>query len=281
MTRSGGHAILKWGALGMLVLAGHAAGGIWLDNAVRSGAKSNLPAPVAIEMFIPKPEELAAGPEKASTPPEETRTEAEAPTDSEPAPELADYKVPPLTQLPPVTDFAELLPDSALILTASARPRERPPRETRREAPRKSAPERKQTRKAEPKREPAKTDAQPRGTASGQKAAPSGNKSSQGDGNPGLSRKQMASWSSTVGSRITRHMSRTRVNGAGGGRVSVQLSVKVSSGGAVSGRLASSTGNDAVDQALARQAGRLPSVPPPPNGKPASFVLPISVSLRR
>ncbi|MFV0410104.1 MAG: energy transducer TonB [Paracoccus sp. (in: a-proteobacteria)] len=276
---------LKWGALGLLVLAGHAAGGIWLDSAIRRGAASNLPAPVVVEMFIPAPEELAAGPETAeNAPPEDMQPEPEALTEPEaepaPEPELADYEVPPLTQLPPVTDFAELLPDSALILTVSDRPRERPLRETRREEPRKNTPERKETRKAEPKREKAKTDAQPRSTASSQKAAPSDKGSSQGGGNPGVSKKQMASWSSTVGSRIIRHMSRTRINGGGRGKISVQLSISVSPGGAVSGRLASSTGIASVDQALARQAGRLPSVPPPPDGKSASFVLPISISLR-
>lgn len=293
---------LRWGGVGGMVLAAHVAGGVWAMTAMQRTTTLQLPEPVFADLLAePTPPAPAAAPEtEAAAVPETKSAEAPEPPDftPPPLPELPpvedfaellpedepppDFEVPPLTPLPPVTDFAELLPDSALALTSSERPRLRPvrrepapePQVTKRE-------ERREPPQEQAKREPRRERAQP--TPRAAPAEGTARQSGGAQGTPrasaGASKQQMNSWTSRVGSRVASHMKRTRVPGGGRGTVTIQLSVSIAANGAASARLASSTGNAQVDAALARQAGRMPRMPAPPNGKGASFVLPIRIDL--
>ncbi|NHF73840.1 TonB C-terminal domain-containing protein [Paracoccus xiamenensis] len=297
---------LRWGGFGALVAAAHVAGGLWIERASKRHAVMMLPAPIFAELLPAPaapapPAEAAAAEETASL--AEPEPEPEAQTEPEPEPEPApepepepepelpepepapDFEVPPLTELPPVTDFADLLPESALALTASDRPITRPERRK---------PEPQQVRREEkpkpPKEQPKRETRRERTTAPTQqteRAAPAETATSQRRGGPagqtrastGASKAKMDSWTSRVGGRVASHMKRTRVPGGGRGSVTIQVSVSISGNGSAAARLASSTGNAKVDAALARQAGRMPRMPAPPNGKGASFVLPIRIDL--
>lgn len=311
MSGWGGNA-LRWGAAGAVVLVAHVAGGVWATQVAQRNAVMALPEPVFAELLPePLPPE-AASPSAETEPapeaepqaePEQTKAEPppEPPLEPPPAEEVAeqlpeeepvpDFEVPALTPLPPVTDFSELLPDSALLLATSDRPKTRPvrrepepepepePQQTRRE--RRSEPPKEQA-KQEPRRERAQPAQQTKraspaeGTAREQRGRAQQGKA---QANPGASKQQMNSWTSRVGSRVASHMKRTRVPGGGRGTVTIQVSVSISANGAASARLVSSTGNPQVDAALARQAGRMPRMPAPPNGQGASFVLPIQIKL--
>ncbi|SDE87561.1 protein TonB [Paracoccus isoporae] len=314
-------AVARWGLTGAAVLAAHLAAGIWLIQTAQRSEALQPPPPVFVDL-APSPEPLAP----AAAPGAEAAPQTASPPQSDPAPEevaesapqqaapdfippdmtelppvedfadlvpppapVPDFEAPPMTELPPVTDFAELLPDSALVLSASERPVQRPvrrapepepqPQVTRRETPRQAQPQ--QQRQAEQQRQPQPARAQPQPQRQQQAAGGGGgNSRQQSGGQTGASRQQMANWSSQVGSRITRHMSRTRIGGARGGRVQIQVSVTISANGAASARLASSTGNARADSALARQAARLPRMPAPPNGQSASFTQPMVITLR-
>ncbi|WBU55771.1 hypothetical protein [Paracoccus sediminicola] len=314
---------LRWGAAGAVVLGLHLAGGVWLIERMQRAEALQPPEPIFIDLApVPEP---APGPQTAPEPQAEAAEQAEAASQAqaeqlevaEPAaeipsftpPEMSElppvedfadlvpvpsFEPPPMTELPPVSDFAELLPQSALALSASERPTARParrqpqpaPQQARREPPREEprqqaqprqqAPQPAQRQQAAPaqlRQQAQPTQRQPSRAASG------GGGAAQSQGR-GVSRQQMANWQSRAGARIARHMSRTRVPGVRGGTVTVQISVTVSPGGGASARLASSTGNGQADQALARQAARMPGVGAPPNGQSVSFVLPIQVALR-
>lgn len=84
-------------------------------------------------------------------------------------------------------------------------------------------------------------------------------------------------WQADVGTRIARHMKRTRISGARGA-LNVSLTVTIGADGRAVARLASATGNPAVDAALTRQAARLPRLPAPPDGRGQTFVLPIQIT---
>ena len=287
---------LRWGGVGAAVVAAHVAGVIWVDRAAQRNPVMALPAPVFAELL---PEPAAPAPSAEAAPAEESAAEPEAEPEPQPQPEpepeqaeapppepVPDFEVPPLTELPPITDFSELVPESTLALTASERPRTRPerpapePQQVRRE-------EKPEPPKEQPKRERRREPA-PAQTQKAERAAPSENATSQKRGGPaqgqsrastGASKAQMDSWTSKVGGRVAAHMKRTRVPGGGRGSVTIQVSISISGNGSASARVTSSTGNAQVDAALARQAGRMPRMPAPPNGRGASFVLPIRIDL--
>lgn len=312
----------RWGVGGAAVLALHVAAGYWIVQAAERGDMAGIPEPVMIDL-APAPE-VAPAPEEGG---EEQTTEAEAAPESEPTEEPAeepqpepepaftppepqqlppiedfadlipepvvapDFEPPPLTELPPITDFSELLPDSALLLSASERPVSRPvrrepepqpepqPQQTRREQPRQQPQPQPQPQQAQQRQQqPQQSQQQPRQGAQQQQRSGGGGGQPQGSSN--ASPRQMASWQSKVQSRIASHMRRTRVPGARGGTVTVQVSITIAGNGAASARLAGSTGNAQVDAAVARQAARMPGMPAPPNGQGASFVLPIQIQLR-
>lgn len=75
-------------------------------------------------------------------------------------------------------------------------------------------------------------------------------------------------------------MLRTRVPGVRGATVTANIRVTIAASGAAAGQLVSSTGNGQVDQALARQAARMPNMPAPPNGQSVTFVQPARIQLR-
>lgn len=314
--------VARWGLTGAAVLAAHVAAGVWVIQTAQRGDALQPPLPVFVDL-APSPEPLA--PAAASGEPSPAQDASEAPPAAEqeeaaetepedivpdftpPAltelppvqdfadlvpepPPAPDFEPPPMTELPPVTEFADLLPDSALVLSASERPMQRPvrrapepePQVARREEPRQQQQQQQPQRQTQQQRQPQPTRAQPQPQRQQQASGGGGGNSRQQSGgqSAGASRQQMANWSSQVGSRITRHMSRTRIRGARGGQVQIRVSVTISANGSASARLASSTGNAQVDSALARQAARLPRMPAPPNGQSASFVQPIVVSLR-
>ena len=284
--------VLRWGGVGAAVVAAHVAGVIWVDRAAQRSAVMLLPAPVFAELL---PEPAAPEPPAEAAPAEESAAQREAQPEPEPTPEpeqaeapepepVPDFEVPPLTELPPITDFAELVPESTLALTASARPKIRP--EPPKPEPQITREERREPPNDQPKREPRRERAPQ--TQKAERAAPAENATAQKRGGPaqgqarastGASKAQMDSWTSRVGGRVAAHMKRTRVPGGGRGAVTIQVAVSISGNGSASARVTSSTGNAQVDTALARQAGRMPRMPAPPNGKGASFVLPIRIDL--
>ena len=302
MSGWGGDA-LRWGTAGAVILAAHIGGGVWGSAALQRSAQMQLPAPISVDLLPEEPPAPAPAPDEdpapeaeaepadpAPEPPPEEET-AEAPAEDAPAEEpVPDFEVPPLTPLPPVTEFAELLPDSALLLASSDRPKTRPvrrepepePQVTRREERRE--PPKEQARQ-EPRREraPAKAEATQRTQRSAPAQGTARQQQGSAQGQPregaGASKQQMDSWSKRIGSRVASHMQRTRIPGGGRGSVTINVSVSIAANGAASARLASSTGNAQVDAALVRQAGRMPRMPAPPNGKGASFVLPIRIDL--
>ncbi|WBU60937.1 TonB C-terminal domain-containing protein [Paracoccus albus] len=312
----------RWGVGGAAVLALHVAAGYWIVQAAERGDMAGIPEPVLIDL-APAPE-AAPAPEEGG---QEQVTEAEAAPESAPAeepheePEPAftppepqqlppvedfadlipepvvapDFEPPPLTELPPITDFSELLPDSALLLAASERPVSRPvrrepepqPQQTRREQPRQqpqpqTQPQQQQTqqRQQRPQQSQQSQQAQQQPRQGTQQRQRSGGGGGQPQGIANASPRQMASWQSKVQSRIASHMRRTRVPGARGGTVTVQVRITIAGNGAASARLAGSTGNAQVDAAVARRAASMPGMPAPPNRQAASFVLPIQIQLR-
>lgn len=289
---------LRWGAAGIAVLAGHALAAAFIITMARPDEALGIPDPIEIEIVSASEAEPAPGsaaPALTSEPVSQAGQEVTGPSGDEPSepdpipevkqetvPEPApDFEPPPLTELPPITDFAELLPESTLALTISERPAGRP-------VQRKPASE--PVRKAEVQE---KIEPQPKSrSAQKSKAAPaqarqqqarSSRKASaaQPQGDSAANKRKQASWQAMVGQRITRHMSRTRVGRGRGGQVRVTLSVMIAGNGTASARLANSTGDTQIDAALSRQAARLPLMPAPPNGKASPpFNQPIVINLR-
>ncbi|MDO5371807.1 TonB C-terminal domain-containing protein, partial [Paracoccus sp. (in: a-proteobacteria)] len=204
-------------------------------------------------------------------------------------PPSPDFTPPPLVTLPP-SDFASLAapaarlkqpprqrPERILELAREARPepeRRREPerRETRREQPRteRRAEQRAEQRQAEPQ---ARQPARGRESSGAQPAR----QAAQGSASRAASAGQIASWQQTVGARITAHMRRTRISG-GRGSVTAAVTVTIQPNGRASARLAKGSGDAHVDQALQRQANRMPRMTAPPGGQPASFTVPFRIN---
>ena len=291
MTGWGGE-FVRWGLGGALVLAAHVGAGFWLVQAAERGEIAGLPDAIAIDLApAPAPEEAPAAAES----PEAVAGEAEpvpdfTPPDFQELPPVEDFadlipdpvsapdfQPPPLTELPPITDFAALLPESALLLSASERPMARPPRRT-------PEPQRQQTRQEpqqqEPQRqaEPARQSRQVQQPGQVQRKAGGGE--GQRQGNPAATARQQAGWQSQVRSRIVRQMSSRRIRGSGHrGQMTVTVRVSIAASGATSARLVGATGDARVDSTLAGLASGMPNMPAPPNGRAASFDLPIRIQV--
>lgn len=238
-----------------------------------------------------KPPEPAANPAPAQPEPQEpdlpplpTLPPVSDVTDLFPAPPEPppDFTVTDFPALPPLGDFAVLAPSEPLA--TSRRPASRPDRAAAsrpRVDPTPAAPQPARThREPSPDRaarpqaaEPRQASRQPDRTAAPGQRSDAGR---AGSVQRSAGRAQMQSWQSQVGARISRHMARTRLPG-GGGAARVQVSVTIAANGAATARLVSTTGDPAVDAALARQAARLPRMPAPPGGAAQSFVQPIRV----
>ncbi|MBB1490514.1 energy transducer TonB [Paracoccus sp. MC1854] len=234
-----------------------------------------LPPPDFSELVPPEPEFVPPGVEPL-TPPDF----AEMPP-PEPVPE---FEPPPVVPLPP-PDFASLTPPPEATPAAVPPPPRRPERlmrrEERREEPREErrrearrAPEQPPAERSDPRREqsqPSRSGRQGRGAESGARQAPATA--------AGASRQAQASWEQRAGATVSRHMSRTRIRGKGG-TVQATVTVSVAANGATSARLARGTGDPQIDAALARQAARMPGLPPPPTGRSFQFTQPIAIRLR-
>lgn len=313
----------RWGGAGVAVLAAHVAAGAMIIQLSRESNGMEAPEAVFIELE-PIPEPPPGPPIDASEPVTDTAQASAAAAEEvqeepvEEVPEPADFtppepaqlppvedfadlvpepvpapafEPPPMTELPPITEFADLLPDSALALTASERPMARPerrkpePQVTRREEPKQQRQQQAQPQQQK-RREPAAQKAQPAQQKSAQparKQAASGGGGGRSKAQPkstGVSQSQISNWTAQVGARVTRHMSRTSVRGGRRGQVRAVVTVTIQPNGSASARLASSTGNGQIDNSLARQAARLPRMPAPPHRQSVSFQVPFLIQIK-
>lgn len=256
-----------WGGASALVLALHLGGALWIMRHAEAAAPPGLPEPVFVD--------LAPAEEVAEEPEPEQVTE---PLD-----------LPPLPQLEPLDDMADLFPPAPpeletppeVVLNASARPQRRPEREP--EPQRQAEPRREERREPERQRqaEPPRQE-QP---APQQQQARRADQGAGGSGAAGPSPQQKASLMSQWGGQIRSCISRRASAPRGvreGGRVTLNLSVSRS--GSIKGiGIAGSSGNGALDQAAvqaAQRAGRCPRAPAELTDASYSFQLPINLQVR-
>lgn len=269
----------SWGGAATLVLGLHLGGALWLIQRTEAITPPGLPDPVFVEL-APMPTAAAPPDEAEQEEIAEAAPEPESQPEPEPEPE-PEIALPPLHELAPLPDMNTLFPPppDAGALAQSARPPERP-------EPEPPEPQREQ-RTAEPRREETPrrvrekaAEQQPARAARTQLRAPPGERTAAPQAQAGaVSQKQVASWQSKVQSAVARHMRRTRLNGRGG-TVTVNISFSVNPSGQVAGaRLASSTGDARIDQALSHQAARLPRLPAPPTGRTTTLVLPVQIRM--
>lgn len=267
-----------WGGAAAMVAGLHLGGALWLLRQAEAAAPAGLPDPVYVEL-APLP--TAAAPPDAVE--QEEMAEAAPEPEPEPAPEPEpepEIALPPLQELAPLPDMNTLFPPppDAVALAQSRRPPERPEPEPEPEPEKRTAEPRREEQREKVREKAA--EQQPARAARTQLRAERGERSAAPQAQAGApSQKQVASWQSKVQSAVARHMRRTRLNGRGG-TVTVNISFSVSPGGQVAGaRLASSTGDARIDQALSRQAARLPRLPAPPTGKTTTLVLPVQIRM--
>lgn len=308
-----------WLAVGALVLSAHVAAAAWamrqpgqplpaapeailLDLAPPPAgeeapeAEASEDAADPLPQFTPEPLDPLPPPDFSElTPPEPDFVPPEVeplpPPDfaemvpPEPVPE---FEPPPVVPLPP-PDFASLTPPPeaapAIVPPPPRRPerlvRREPPREERREELREErrretrrAPEQPRAERREQRREqsqPSRQGQQGRAGDSGARQAPAAAS--------GASRQAQASWEQRAGATVSRHMSRTRIRGKGG-TVQATVTVSVAANGATRAQLSRGTGDPQIDAALAQQAARMPSLPPPPSGRSFQFTQPIAIRVR-
>lgn len=256
---------LRWPLAGAAIVATHLALANWLMAQASLGDKVTAPEPIYVDLQ-PAPEpDVQPEPAPDATPEPEMQPEPE--TLAAPS-----FTPPPMTQLPALDDPADLFPPitSALALAQSERPQTKPqtkPQPKPRQEPREERQPAATPQRTEPQRAASQRTTQP-APQSRRQAAPAG---------PGP--REIANWQAQVSTRISRHMARTSLSGRGG-QVSAQISVTIGPNGSASARLATSTGDGGFDQALARQAGRMPRMPAPPGGQAQSFVLPVAIRVR-
>lgn len=272
-----------WGGASALVLALHLGGALWILRQAEAAAPPGLPEPVFVDLA---PAEEA---EEPVAPPEEpVEKAAEESVEPEPEPEPEEVaeplELPPLPELEPLEDMADLFPPAPLdletppeaALTASVRPERRPEREP--EPQRQVEPRREPEpqRQAEPRRQE-QPAAQPPARQAPQGAGGSG---STGP-NPQQKASLMSQWGGQIRSCISRRASAPR-GVREGGRVTLTLSVSRS--GTIQGvGIAGSSGIAALDQAAvqaAQRAGRCPRAPAGLAEASYGFELPITLQVR-
>lgn len=269
--------VARWLAAALIVTCAHAAIVLWVPRQLVPAGTGLQQAPIFVDLEpaeAPLMAEPQAGQASVLPAPEAFTLPDFAPSqllDSPPiieshdpvAPTRPDFAPPTDLASPPVVEVPVPTPRSP-VLSASSRPAKRP----------------QQVRSAEttPRDHSAAAERRPqRSTAPASRAAdaaPATARKQAGQA-AGPSKSQIAQWQATVGARIARHMSRTRLSGRGGARV--QIAVTVNRTGATTARLASSSGNPRHDSALNAQAARMPRMPAPPAGQAQSFLLPIAV----
>lgn len=229
-----------------------------------------VPEPVQAEV----PPVMAAAP--SLTPPEAPPVQPNLPEPPEPAPiDPAQLDLPDLQPMDP----PKIPVESQLVLDSSTRPQRRPDPQ----------PEPEPRRQPEP--QPERQQAQERAPAPAQPAQRAGQggqaqTSSQGGGGGGgvsaaTRANAMAQWGGQIRSCISRRARPPRGIRQGG---QVLLSVNVARNGVIQGiGIAGSSGQPAVDQAVAdaaRRAGRCPAAPDTLTDSVYPFTLPIQLNVR-
>lgn len=288
MTRTGSIlGILRWPVAAAAILAAHLALANWLMASSELGDRTDIPQPIFVDLQpAPQPEPAPAPPPAPESEPEpepEAAPEAQPQPEPQAAPqpepvEAASFAPPPpQMSLPPLADPADLFPPitSALALAESSRPQTKP-----RPRPRREVEPAAQSVQTEPRRQaaPAATAQKSPAPTAPAPAAPAAQAARRQPAPAGPGPREIANWQAQIGARIIRHMGKTNVSGRG--QLSVQIAVAIGPNGAAQARLVSSTGDARTDQALARQAGRMPRMPAPPGGQPQSFVLPVMIQAR-
>ncbi|WEF24833.1 energy transducer TonB [Paracoccus sp. S3-43] len=288
-----------WGGASVLVLALHLGGALWIMQRAEAAAPPGLPEPVFVDLAPAEaPTEEAVAPteepvEEAAEDPAEPEPQPEPEPEPEPGPEpepeevVEPLELPPLPELEPLDDMAELFPPAPpeldtppeVVLNSSARPQRRPER----------APEPEPQREPEPRREPRREpQPQPQRQAEPRQEQPArqqpARRAEQGQqgatGRTGVSAQQRArdeaSWKQQVGACILR--SASRVSGARGSRGVVNL-VIARNGRVQAASLGGSTGNARVDREIARAMGRArcPAAPPSLTNASYNFQQPFSI----
>ncbi|MDQ1900484.1 energy transducer TonB [Paracoccus sp. WLY502] len=265
-----------WGGASVLVLALHLGGALWLMRQAEAAAPPpGLPEPVFVDLAPPAVEE----------PVEAAREPAEPEPRPEPEPVAEPLELPPLPELEPLDDMADLFPPAPpeldtppeVVLNSSARPQRRPEREPepQHQAEQRREPERQ--RQAEPRRQEQAAPQQQQARRAEQGAG--------GTGAAGPSPQQKASlmsqWGGQIRSCISRRASAPRGVREGG---RVELNLSVSRSGTIQGvGIAGSSGIAALDQAAVRaaqRAGRCPRAPAELTDATYGFVLPINIQVR-
>lgn len=274
---------VAWGTVGAVVLAAHVGGAVWLMNKAEASQIAGLPDPVYVD--------LAPMPEADAPPAEEETFDQQESVQDEPEPEPeaepvetaeVDFTPPPLPELEPLPDMSTLFAaNDAVVLERSERPPERP--EPQEKPEEKIVEKKKEEPKKEPPKEPKKTPPPSQAsTRTTRVEAPQGARTAAPNANVGsaASPRQVASWNAKVNAAVHRHMSRTRVGNKRAG-FTAMINFKISANGTVSGvRLINSSGDPAIDAAVARRAASLPNMPPPPSGQGGNFNLPVEINLR-
>ena len=270
-----------WTGASVLVLGLHLGGALWIMRQAEAAAPPpGLPEPVFVDLA---PAEAVA---EQSVAPAEESVEPEP----EPEPEVAEpLELPPLPELEPLDDMADLFPPAPpdletpadVVLNASARPQRRPEREP--EPQRQAEPRRKEQREPERQRQ-----AEPRRQEQPAPQRQQARRADQGAGGSGASGPDprqkaslMSQWGGQIRSCISRRASAPR-GVREGGRVTLNLSVSRS--GSIQGvGIAGSSGIAALDQAAvqaAQRAGRCPRAPAELTDASYSFQLPINLLVR-
>ena len=144
-----------------------------------------------------------------------------------------------------------------------ARPERRQPPEPRQVERREPQPERRQQQ-------------QRASTAATQVQAPQGQRSAAPQQGNAPTAQQRANWQQQIQGQVARHMQRANIGRARG--LTTTVNVTISGNGSVLGaQIAGSTGDAQLDAVLARQAQRLPRLPPPPSGQQTNMAIPVRI----
>lgn len=258
-----------WFTAAVLVLGAHLVGATTLAR--RPAPAPAVPEATIVELLPPEP---TAG--VAEIPNELTETLPALPQLAElQAPEFPDAEEPvepPLPEPEPEPEPVEAEPVVEPVETiAAVRPRERPLK-LRRPPP--EPPEPQRERRKEPPKPPAEPRTEPRNQAPSQQQAARSPAGSAGQAR--ASGQAVQSWENQVRQATARHMSRARVTARG--QLSATVTVRIDAGGGAQATLTQGSGDAGVDSALMRHAGRMPRVPPPPDGQPKSIVVPFRIT---
>lgn len=264
-----------WGIAASSVIALHVAGLWWLHSSAEAATPPGLPEAVFVDL-APMPEASAPQDIVESEEQAEAAPEPEPMPEPEPEPEIA---LDPLPELQPLPDLETLHPPpSDAVVMQSSRPRSRPERPKPEPEPKTAEVPREPVRQRERRREAPEEQVQTQRSTTVAGRQSNRNAAQQGGGQS--SARAEASWKQQIQGRVARHMQRARIDGRRG-TIQATLTVTVSGNGQVSGvSLTRSSGDARVDQALSRQAGRMPRLVAPPSGRTETVIIPFQISSR-